>query len=110
MPDELAALQEQIGSHAGERDHKKAILERLKQIRDFLRFSRFRPVKGGSVLTDADAASQGGEPGARPTLREGSKEPGKKGGRTGDIYALFAEAGAIPAEPLDIFNEPKTQC
>jgi hypothetical protein len=109
MPDELVTLQEQIGSHSGERDHKKAILERLKQIRDLLRFSRFRPAKDGTVRVDPDAGSQGGEPATQTTLREGHKETGKKGGRAGDIYALFAEAGAIPAEPLDSFNEPKTQ-
>jgi hypothetical protein len=36
MPDELVQLQEQIGAQSGERDHKKAILERLKQTKDLL--------------------------------------------------------------------------
>jgi hypothetical protein len=109
MPDELVALQDLIGSLAGERDHKKAILERLRQIKDLLRFSRFRPAKDGSVRVDPDIGSQGGEPAAQMLTREGHKEPGHKGGRAGDIYALFAEAGAVGAEPVDSFNEPKTE-
>lgn len=109
MPDQLVALQDRIGSLAGERDHKKAILERLRQIRDLLKFSRFRPAKDGSLRVDPDTGSQGGEPGNQSLAREGHKDSGHKGGRSGDIYALFAEAGAVSADPLDAFNEPKTQ-
>jgi hypothetical protein len=110
MPDQLIELQDQIGSRAGERDHKKAILERLKQIKDLLRFSRFRPTKSGSALVNPEYGSQGGEAGTQViATREGGGAPGNKGGRAGDIYALFAESGSVSADPLESFNEPRTQ-
>lgn len=109
MPSELVTLQEQLGAHVGERDHKKAILERLQQIRDLLRFSRFRPSKSGSAKADPELAVVGGDSAAKGAVHAGEREPGKKGGRAGDIYALFAEAGSLDADPVDTFNEPKTR-
>ena len=53
--------------------------------------------------------SLGGDPAVANLAREGEKPTGSKGGRAGDIYALFAESGAISADPVDTFNEPKTQ-
>lgn len=108
MPDELITLQEQIGSRSGEKDHKKAILERLRQIRDLLRFSRFRPSRDGVTSVDPEAGLGGASTGQGST-REGSREGGGKGGRAGDIYALFAEAGAVKGDPVDTLSEPTTK-
>jgi hypothetical protein len=109
MPAALVTLQEQIGSRAGEKDHKKAIIERLKQIRDLLRFSRFRPSKEGSVTAKENVIGKAGG----PSLSGGSKterQPSKtKGSRAGEIYALYAEDGPLNADPVDAFNEPRTQ-
>jgi hypothetical protein len=112
MPEDLTRLQEEIGAQAGEKDHKKAILERLKQIKDLLRFSRFRPAKDGTVAIDPESSIQGGEPLVRGGRGEGTRdtrEPGKKGGRAGDLYALFAESGALNYEPVESFGEPETR-
>lgn len=114
IPDELVRLQEEIGAQAGEKDHTKAILERLKQIKDLLRFSRFRPAKEGTGVAtiDPESLTSGGEPSVRGGHHEGTRElrePGKKGGRAGDLYALFAESGALNANAVDTFGEPKTQ-
>lgn len=107
MPDELALLQESIGAQSGEKDHSKAIMERLKQIRDLLRFSRFRPAKDGTVTVDPESSTRGGDPAVRDFVSDGNRESGKKGGRSGDIYALFAESGNTNADPVDSFSEPK---
>jgi len=109
MPEEISDLQEQIGSQAGERDHKKAILERLKQIKDLLRFARFRPRKDGTITVNPEIATAGGEPANANLQKDGDKPAGSKGGRAGDIYALFAESGSTTADRIDNFNEPKTQ-
>lgn len=109
MPDELVQLQEEIGAQAGEKDHRKAISERLKQIKDLLRFSRFRPAKDGASAIDPESLAFGGEPSFRGGRTEGTREPGKKGGRAGDLYALFAESGALGADPVDTFSEPMTR-
>jgi hypothetical protein len=105
LPQEIIHLQEQIGSQSGEKDYRKAIHERLKQIRDLLRFSRFRPAKDGPATTDptldADARSTGGG-------GESSGEKKRKGGVAGDIYSLFAESGEA-AEAVDAFDEPEVK-
>lgn len=108
MPEALSALQDEIAAHSGEKDHRKAISERLKQIKDLLRFSRVKPAKDGEVFADPDAATPGGDA-AEGVVREvkGQRDGGKKGGRAGDIYALFAESGAISADPVAGFDEPE---
>lgn len=102
LPGEIVELQERIGSKSGEKDYQKAIHERLKQIRDLLRFSRFRPRKDGSVTIETSL-----EPDGLPTKipREGSGEKKRKGGVAGDVYSLFAESGQS-AEMVDAFDEP----
>jgi hypothetical protein len=109
MPDQLTALQEQIGSKIGEKDHKKAILERLKQIRELLRFSRFRPAMDGRLGVTEDTGAQGGEPASGGGSHERKRDSGKKGGRAGDIYALYAESGPQNADPIDSFFEPRSK-
>jgi hypothetical protein len=106
MPDELVLLQQEIGAKAGEQDYKKAIQERLKQIRDLLRFKRFRPSKSGLAQVSPDAGAQGGEAGTSGTSHVEKKAHGGKGGKAGDIYALFAESGGTPADPIDSLSEP----
>ena len=109
MPSEISDLQDEIGAQSGNHDHKQAILERLKQIRDLLRFSRFRPAKDGSVMADPDLNALGGEPVASTNASGGKSEAGKKGGMASDIYALFAESGLTTAEPVDVMTEPKVK-
>lgn len=106
MPEPIAALQDEIGAKAGQ-DHKQAILERLKQIKDLLRFSRFKPTKDGSVNIDPHMGASGGEAATANLSRGGRGDAGKKGGKAGDIYALFAEAGSVKAEPVDTLTEPR---
>jgi len=109
LPDEIVTLQEQIGARAGEKDHRKAISERLKQIKELLRFSRFRPAPDGAVQVDETSSGVGGASSSRGGSRDGADSGGSKGGRSGDIYALFAEAGGTSANPVDAIDEPKTQ-
>jgi hypothetical protein len=107
MPEEIVQLQDEIGAQAGESDFRKAISERLKQIKDLLRFSRFRPHKEGATAIDPESGQHGGSAGGGGSPAEGFKESGKKGGRAGDIYALFAEEGPIRGDPIDTITEPQ---
>lgn len=106
MPDEIVTLQEEIGGRSGERDHRKAIEERLRQIKDLLSFSRYRPTPDGAVSVNADSTMQGGGTRDRGEPQAGTASPGKKGGRSGDIYALFAETGGVPADPVETYDTP----
>src|SRR5581483_2616575 len=56
---------------------------------------------------DPDLSTQGGDPAVTGAARETGRDSGKKGGRSGDIYALFAEAGSTEADPVDTFGEPR---
>lgn len=109
MPSEISELQDEIGAQSGNHDHKHAILERLKQIKDLLRFSRFRPTKDGSVTVDPELGTHGGESTGNSITGGGKGDSGKKGGMAGDIYALFAEAGTVSADPVDVLTEPKVR-
>jgi hypothetical protein len=109
MPDDLVRLQEEIGAKAGERDHKKAILERLKQIKDLLKFSRFRPSKNSPTTIDPESGAGGSDGSGKGAPRDTARDSGKRGGRSGDLYALFAEDSDVTGEPVDTLNEPKTQ-
>lgn len=110
LPQEIVDLQEEIGAKAGENDYKKAIHDRLKQIQDLLRFSRFRPNKEGAAKIEIISSSvTGGEPSVQHVIQRDIKESGKKGGRAGDIYALFAESGPINGDAVNTLSEPQAK-
>lgn len=107
MPTEISELQEQIGEQAGDHDYKKAISERLKQIKDLLRFMRYRPAKDGGAAIDPTASIPGGiSASSSRSPTDEDRVPGNKGGRAGDLYALFAESSPLEAEPVDAITEP----
>jgi len=108
MPAELVALIEEIGSKVSS-DHRQSIHERLKQIRDLFRISRYRPVPRGKELIDESALVLGGEPADSGASRSSTGEGrgGGRGGRAGDIYGLFLAARGIPGEELVIEQDPK---
>lgn len=109
MPDELRALQEEISAQGSEKDHRKAILERLKQIHDLLRFCRFQPADRGKSSIDPEDLLEGGEPSRQDGSANGAAPAGRKGGRAGELYAMFAQAGTVDARPVDTLLEPLTR-
>jgi hypothetical protein len=107
MPDELVAYQDQIGLHSDHTDHRKAIRERLKAVRELFRFGRYRPSKDGKYTVLPPSPNTGGELGqAGPTGRSTSTGGGG-GGKQGDIYSLFTEETGDPADLINIPNEPE---
>jgi hypothetical protein len=106
MPDALYRLQDEIGARAGETDHKKTIRERLKQIKDLLRFARFRPSRDGAHSVDLGTSNYGGQPAVLGDRASNSNNSGGKGGRAGDLYALFAEASADKGDLVESIIEP----
>ena len=114
MPAELEHLQEEIGARTDEMDYKKAISERLKQIRDLLRFARFRPSKDGEHAIDtrkSDVCAANRQLHLMGTIfnSRSSQDSGNKGGNAGNIYALFAEAGIAKGNSTEFNNEPDPQ-
>ena len=108
MPAEISQLQEQIGAQADDHDYKRAISERLKQIKELLRFMRYRPAKDGGAAIEPMASIPGGVPAsAGRSPADEDRVPGNKGGRAGDLYALFAESSPLEAEAVDSITEPE---
>jgi hypothetical protein len=107
MPQELRDYQDAIGAAANQTDHRKAIRERLKAVRELFKFGRYRPKAGGAYRTNP-AENTGG------ATSEGSERAAGSGGgggaksrRNGDIYALFAEESGDPADLLNSAAEPE---
>jgi Histidine kinase-, DNA gyrase B-, and HSP90-like ATPase len=111
MPAEITQLIEQVTERTTSSDHRQAIRERLRQIRDLFRLSRYRPAKSGDVTIDPNSWVAGGKP--RVTDRKKADGPGHggggSGGRAGDIYALFLTDGGTPGEEARSVPDPEVK-
>lgn len=108
LPDEIAQLIESVTGGSVSPDHKQAIKERLRQIRDLFRLSRYRPAVSGAVLLDPDSLVAGGK--AKDTEQQrphtASSRSGSTGGRAGDIYSLFLATSGKPGEEVRTDLDP----
>jgi hypothetical protein len=109
MPEPLRKLVEEVGATTVGQDHRQSIRERLRQIMDLFRISRYRPVAAGTVAIDDQAPGLGGAPRSRESEVRGGGDgrAGRSGGRAGDIYALFqAPTGTPGAEVRAAVPDP----
>jgi hypothetical protein len=109
LPEAVHALVEEVGAKSASSDHRQSIRERLKQIMDLLRLSRYRPVRDGQEMIDPASLVAGGVAGEGGGKQvEGGGGGGGRGGRAGSIYGLFLAAdGGIPGEQLAVKGEPE---
>jgi hypothetical protein len=108
MPDELDAFQNEIGQNAQHSDHRVAIRERLKAIKELFKFGRYRPAKAGKFSVGEPAENTGGSADEDAAKADGkSTRGGATGGKRGDIYALFTEEGGQPADLVESPIEPE---
>lgn len=98
LPDEIQALMDAVTAGSSSTDHRQAIRERLKQIRDLLSLSRYRRTPLGNETVDD--TTLGGKARDTDASRNGKARGGGTGGRAGDIYALFLAADGDPAEEV----------
>ena len=107
LPEQLEDFQNEIGQTAQHSDHRLAIRERLKTIKELFKFGRYRPTKSGKFsVGEKTENSGGGTADADNSGRDGKSGGGGSGGRRGDIYALFTEEGGQPADLVDGPIEP----
>lgn len=109
MPQPIKDLMEQVAAKGTGSDHAESIRERLNQIKDLFKLSRYKPIASGDVMIDPSSTTTGGR--ATPTTTNrpsnGSRGGGRDGGTSGNIYALHqADSGAPAAEVLN-FPDPK---
>jgi hypothetical protein len=107
MPQELRDYQDEIGSASNQTDHRKAIRERLKAVKELFHFGRYRPRAGGNFGAIPGENAGGAIGGLDREKREASSARGTQGGSRGDIYALFADEGGVPADLVDFPTEPE---
>lgn len=99
LPDEIKKLMDEVTKDSTSTDHREAIRERLKQIRELIKLSRYRRTPSGTATIDEPTV--GGKPRETDTTREHRESKGGgRGGRAGDIYALFALADGEPGEEV----------
>ena len=108
MPNEIAALVSEKAAAASDEDHTKSIRERLKDILDIYKISRYKPIKDGDMLVDAEQLAGGGIPRNFGISKRKDKTPsGGAGGALGNIYAVFEKTDGVPARKAkpDIFPQ-----
>ncbi len=106
IPDEIEHLMESVIAGSSSTDHKQAIRDRLKQIRDLFKMSRYRRTPAGATKATEDTLGGKGRE-STPTNGSGGGGGGGKGGRAGDIYALFISDGGDPADVVNSDTIPE---
>jgi len=103
LPNEIAKLVAEKAAAAINTDHQKSIRERLKDIMDLFRISRYKPIASGSLFLDGDRLTRGGGIGnlTRQTEKnESSKTNSMGGGTGGNVYAVFEKVDGIPGKKV----------
>jgi hypothetical protein len=96
LPDEIAQLVAEKAAAAANTDHQKSIRDRLKEIMDLFKISRYRPIPTGDTWIDEDLLIRGGVIGdlsRGPRSTGDASRPGGTGGTGGNVYAVFEKAG-----------------
>ena len=118
MPPEIKRLVEEKAAGSTATDHTKSIRDRLKDLLELYKVSRYRPSAGGSVLLDdqrlmrVGAAATGGgesESSSSRSQQGSSSRSGQKEGDTGNVYSIFEKKDGIPGRPVkaDPFPFPR---
>jgi hypothetical protein len=105
LPEAIRKLVEELSASSSGSDHKQSIRERLRQVIDLFKLTRYRPTKTGTITVGDElalgaVAAEGEE---RPPSGKPRKSGSGGGGRAGDIYALFQ---AIIGDAAQEFKSP----
>ena len=98
MPREIERLMESVIAGSSSADHKQAIRDRLRQIQDLFKLSRYRRTPAGAAKATEDTVGGKGRD-SNGSNGSGGRSGGK-GGRAGDIYALFISDDGDPADSV----------
>jgi hypothetical protein len=110
MPEAIAAHMEAVAAASAASDHKDSIKERLKQIEELFRFTRYKPTARGPLVVAPEtlsANSKSGVGSAPQSAGVRSSGSGSVGGKSGSVYSLFLAQNGIPGTEVkaDIFPE-----
>jgi hypothetical protein len=106
LPEEIQALMDAVTAGSSSSDHRQAIRERLRQIKELLKLSRYRRSPLGAET--AEQSTLGGKARDRDADKNGGGgSGGGSGGRAGDIYALFLAIDGDPADEVASDTTPE---
>ncbi|HEX8706811.1 MAG TPA: ATP-binding protein [Pyrinomonadaceae bacterium] len=102
MPKEISELVKESAAGSSAEDHAKSIRERLQQIIDLYKLSRYRPSPNGSLMIDMDALARGGRLGSSDDYapRTGGGTSGTKGGAAGGAYSAYLKKDGVRGEEV----------
>lgn len=113
MPEEIRQLVDELAGGAPKGSFQQAIKERLKQIQDLFKLTRFKPVTAGSLQIEDNDLTLGGAPESQGGKRKHGGSAGSggggQGGRAGDIYSLFLSSRGSPGEAVSVRNFPEVR-
>jgi Histidine kinase-, DNA gyrase B-, and HSP90-like ATPase len=101
LPKEIAELVAEKAAAASNTDHSRSIRDRLRDILDLFRISRYRPTAAGSVLVDEERIARGGRQNDTPKEQLSAGDGGRSGapgGGAGNLYAIFEKPGGTPGK------------
>jgi hypothetical protein len=107
LPDEIQTLMDEVTAGSSASDHRQAIRERLRGIRELFKLSRYRRTETGNSIVDDRTAGGRARDRQPPGDGPGGGPGGKGGGRAGDIYALFLAEDGDAAEEVHVDPEPE---
>lgn len=109
LPVELESFVREKAADSASTDHTKSIRDRLKEIMNLFKISRYRPTQGGIISIDNEQLLRGGQTGTRGITQSGGGggRSGQKGGTGGNIYAVFEKKDGPPGQRVtpDLFPE-----
>jgi hypothetical protein len=109
MPKRLAEFVNEKAAALTEKDHIGSIKDRLKNVMDLYKVSRYRPAPEGVYLSDEasavrvgqspfSGAKSEGSDGNGAGRKVGSTSMGQRDGEVGNIYHLFEKKGGVTSE------------
>lgn len=109
MPKQLAAFVNEKSAALNEKDYISGIKDRLKNVMDLYKVSRYRPAPAGVYLSDEASSVRVGQAPFSGTRSAGgggsgggggSDGPGPRDGELGNIYHLFEKKGGVPSNKV----------
>src|SRR6266436_1654999 len=107
MPKQIAEFVREKAAAVTEKDHISSIKDRLKNVMDLYKVSRYRPAPAGVYLSDESSATRVGRSPFSGAKSEGNSGTGSevgaatkgdRDGQIGNIYHLFEKKGGSPSE------------
>jgi hypothetical protein len=113
MPKQLAEFVREKAAAITEKDHINSIKDRLKNVMDLYKVSRYRPAPVGVYLSDESSAMRVGRSpfsGAKSEgngsggtgHKVGAATKGDRDGQVGNIYHLFEKKDGTPSERAEV--------